>query len=128
VRISGSEDVYVTSNRRQLLLALGNLVLNSLQAFNSDRRHDLFINWNNNNGYVNLCLRDNGCGIPADELESIFELFFTARKDNDSCGIGLATARKIIEMYGGLIKVSSQFGDWTRFDIRLRAAMANHNE
>jgi signal transduction histidine kinase len=62
-------------------------------------------------------VRDNGAGIPPEEQESIFELFKTLNPEG--IGIGLATVKKIVEKYGGVIRVESAPGECTTFTFTL---------
>ena len=69
-----------------------------------------------------LAVRDTGLGIPARELERIFERF--QRGANvlgriAGTGLGLASARHIVEGHGGRIEVHSQEGAGSTFTVRL---------
>jgi PAS domain S-box-containing protein len=69
-----------------------------------------------------LSVADQGLGIPATDLERVFERFY--RGSNvagkiDGTGIGLAAARQIVEQHGGTISVDSQEGAGTTFTVRL---------
>ncbi len=72
--------------------------------------------------YVSICIRDNGIGIPADQLDSIFQLFSRGNnvKDYEGHGIGLATSKKIVEQHGGRIEVQSKPGKGSTFIITLK--------
>lgn len=62
-------------------------------------------------------VKDNGCGIPKEHLESIFEPFKTYKKEGT--GLGLSLSKRIIEAHGGTISVTSQKGQGTVFTIEL---------
>ena len=64
-----------------------------------------------------ILFHDNGCGIPADDLDKIFEPFFTTR--NKGTGLGLAISKRIIEQHHGTITVTSTPRKGTSFTIRL---------
>ena len=69
-----------------------------------------------------LAIRDQGVGIPKDELPHIFEWFRRARNVSTSvsgAGIGLANARQVVEQHGGTIDVESQEGVGSTFVVRL---------
>jgi len=69
-----------------------------------------------------VAVRDEGLGIPADELERIFERFHRARNVETrigGTGIGLAAARHIVDNHGGSLSVSSQEGVGSTFTLRL---------
>ena len=69
-----------------------------------------------------LQVRDQGVGIPPDELPQVFDRFY--RGSNvigriEGTGLGLASARQIVEQHGGSISVDSQLGLGTTFTVRL---------
>jgi signal transduction histidine kinase len=69
-----------------------------------------------------VAVTDSGIGIPAEELESIFEPFRRSSTTRDAIpgvGLGLAVGRRIIEAHGGHIEVQSQLGVGTTFRVRL---------
>jgi signal transduction histidine kinase len=70
---------------------------------------------------VVITVADSGCGIPAADLQHIFDRFH--RGSNvagiEGSGIGLASAREIIESHGGTIEVASEEGQGTTVTVRL---------
>ena len=68
---------------------------------------------------VVVTVRDTGPGIPDDQLEKIFEPYFTTKKKGT--GLGLAIVKHNIELYGGSVRVESELGSFTRFTINLPA-------
>ena len=77
---------------------------------------------------IAISVSDTGCGISENELENIFERYFTAssaRSDQgDSSGLGLAIVKGILDLHGSRINVSSGVGKGTRFDFSLPTASA----
>lgn len=73
-------------------------------------------------GFLAIAVTDNGVGIPANELSSLFDRFFRASTSEGiaGTGIGLNLARELVEMHGGTIVVESQVGVGTTFTVRLR--------
>jgi signal transduction histidine kinase len=65
-------------------------------------------------------VRDTGVGIARDDLEHIFEPFFSRKVGGT--GLGLATTARIVEDHKGTIDVLSQPGKGTTFTIRLPAS------
>ena len=75
-------------------------------------------------GQAILRVRDNGVGIGAEYLESIFDMFFQAQSGQQpvggGLGIGLALARRIVELHGGTIEARSEGrGRGSEFTVRL---------
>jgi two-component system NtrC family sensor kinase len=64
-------------------------------------------------------IADTGAGIPVEAVEKIFEPFYTTKKPGEGTGLGLFITRKIVELYGGAIKVRSLPGQGTTFFVRL---------
>ena len=71
---------------------------------------------------VEIAIRDQGNGIPAEHLTRIFDPYFTTKEKGS--GLGLATVYSIIKNHGGLIRVQSEIGKGTTFFIYLPASNA----
>ena len=67
---------------------------------------------------MELVIRDDGIGIPAEHLPHIFEPFYTTKESGGS-GLGLAISQNIVERHGGQIEVNSEVGQGTTFKIVL---------
>jgi signal transduction histidine kinase len=72
-------------------------------------------------GEATLCVRDEGVGVPPDELERIFDRFFRASTaaGRPGTGIGLHLVRHFVELHGGRVSVDSAVGRGSTFTIRL---------
>ena len=69
---------------------------------------------------VEICLRDNGMGIPQKALDKIFQPFFTTKPAGHGTGLGLSIAYDIItKEHGGTIKVATKEGEFAEFIIML---------
>ena len=62
-----------------------------------------------------VVIEDNGPGIPADLRESVFEPYHTTKERGT--GLGLAIVRHNTELYGGTVKIESELGKYTRFNL-----------
>ncbi|MFK8028813.1 MAG: ATP-binding protein [Gammaproteobacteria bacterium] len=78
---------------------------------------------------VEVCIRDNGCGIPKDIIDRVFDPFFTTKEVGKGTGQGLAIAHRIVtERHDGTIKINSEAGKFTEFKIYLSITSAESNE
>ena len=68
-----------------------------------------------------VTVEDDGCGIPEEEREKIFEKGYRKSKSSGS-GLGLFMVKEIAESYGGSVEVSKSEMDGTRFDVTLKKA------
>jgi PAS domain S-box-containing protein len=69
-------------------------------------------------------VRDQGCGIPPEAQEKIFELYYTTKGDEGGSGIGLAQTYQIMQWHYGSVEFDSIVGTGTTFRLRLPAAAA----
>jgi signal transduction histidine kinase len=73
--------------------------------------------------HVQIDFVDTGIGIPADELEHVFDEFFRAtnaqKSEKDGTGLGLSIVKQIVERHGGEISVESEQGQGTKFTVSL---------
>lgn len=117
----------VLANPSQIQQVLLNLLTNARQAMPRGGRLVIRLSQDAASGFVDLQVRDFGCGIPPEILPRIFEPFFTTKTGPDSSGkggtgLGLAACREIIEAHRGRIRVESAVGKGTCFTIRLPKA------
>ena len=69
---------------------------------------------------VEIRVRDNGTGIPADIRDKLFQPFFTTKPTGEGTGLGLSITYDIVtQQHGGNIAVDSKVGDYSEFTIRL---------
>jgi signal transduction histidine kinase len=70
---------------------------------------------------VQIDIIDTGIGIPAEDVEHVFEEFFRAgnarKSEKDGTGLGLSIVKQIVEQHGGKISVESQEGQGTKFTV-----------
>ena len=72
------------------------------------------------NGSLELSVRDEGVGIPRENREKVFNLYYTT-KENGS-GIGLATVFKVVQLHNGEIDFESEVGKGTTFTLKFPVA------
>ncbi len=103
--------------RIQLNQVFMNLLLNAAQAIEKEGRIRIKTYTNNSNVYV--CISDNGCGIPPENLPKLFDPFFTTKEVGKGTGLGLSMAYGIVERHEGRIHVESEIGKGSTFTIEL---------
>ena len=70
--------------------------------------------------YIEIEFRDTGIGIPKENLDKIYNPFFTTKPPGKGTGLGLSVSYGIIKKHQGLIDVKSEEGKGTTFIIKLR--------
>ena len=73
----------------------------------------------NDSGEVRCTIADSGTGIPAEELDRIFNPFFTTKQHNGGVGLGLSTSLSVMKKHNGMITVRSKPGEGTSFSLTL---------
>jgi PAS domain S-box-containing protein len=74
--------------------------------------------------FVSLAVADSGSGMPPEVLARIFEPFFTTKAEGQGTGIGLATVLRIVKAHAGFLRVESEPGQGTTFEVFLPRAVA----
>jgi len=96
-----------------------NLITNACQAMPLGAGQLRFESHSLGDSRMRLRVIDNGRGIPAEHLGQIFEPFFTTKSEGEGTGLGLSIVRNIIEQHRGEIRVHSEVGHGTSFEITL---------
>ena len=69
--------------------------------------------------YIQIEMQDTGCGIPPDQIDKIFEPFYTTKEQGKGTGLGLSVVYGTIKNYNGAISVYSELGTGTSFHLLL---------
>lgn len=101
---------------KQILL---NIVMNALQAMERDGGKLLVETVLGEEDKVYLVIADNGPGIPAENIDRIFDRYFTTKSPGEGTGLGLFVTKNLVESLGGEIRVTSRHGGGTTFTIML---------
>ncbi|MEN8141015.1 MAG: ATP-binding protein [Thermodesulfobacteriota bacterium] len=114
----GSE--WVKVDRRALQQVMMNLLSNAMDAMHHKRNAQLEIEASTSGDTTLLKIRDNGCGIPPETLQDIFNPFFTTKEKGT--GLGLALSQKMLSQINCSIGVSSIPDSGTTFTISIPKA------
>lgn len=98
---------------------LTNLLRNAVDAIQSGG--EIAIYAQHQNDMLHIKISDTGIGISKDDIEKIFEPFYTTKPMDKGCGLGLTIVSEIIKAYNGTIHVESSHGSGTTFFVNLPA-------
>src|SRR4029453_8736378 len=95
-----------------------NLLVNAYQAIEEGRRPgEIRLRTRRAAGGVAVEVEDDGVGIPPERLHRVFDPFFTTKEVGVGTGLGLSIAYNIIRRHGGTLRVESEPGVGTRFEM-----------
>jgi signal transduction histidine kinase len=120
------EDVPLIMGDAEFLRSVfSNLFINALQAMEGKGgKLTVRISPSDDGKYVQFEIADTGSGIAKENLEKIFEPYFSTKETGT--GLGLAIAHKVVEAHhGGTIEVESKEGEGTKFVVKLPAVSRN---
>jgi len=121
------EAATIRADGEQLEHVLQNLVSNACDSLRSKSAKDpafepeLVIRAARRDGRVEIEVRDNGIGIPREDLPRLFEPFFSTKSPGQGTGLGLSIAQDIVRAHGGAILVESREGAGASFRVVLPA-------
>ena len=117
VIVNGSSDVMFVGDYNWQLEALTNIVKNCIE--HTVENKNIYINWEENNFYTKIVIKDEGVGIDKKDVKHMFERFYKGKNSSEnSVGIGLALAKSIIEKDNGYVICISELGKGTTFEIK----------
>ncbi len=119
----------VSANPGQIQQVLLNLLVNSRQAMPAGGRLILRLSHDEPSGFVDVMVRDTGCGMTPEVMRRIFEPRFSTKSGPDESGkggtgLGLSACKEIVDAHRGRIRVESAPGKGTAITIRLPAHAA----
>jgi len=99
-----------------------NLLLNSVQAMPGGGEIGVALVYERDAGVVRVVFRDTGEGIPSENMEKIFDPFFSTKRPGEGTGLGLAICVRLVEEQGGSITAESVPGKGSVFTVVLPVA------
>lgn len=115
------EDLQVEADANKISVAISNLIRNAL-TFTNEGGH-VQVTVESVTGHVQVSVKDNGIGIPANDLGRVFDRFFQVEshliRRHTGMGLGLSVAKSMIELHGGRIWVESMEGRGSTFSFLL---------
>jgi two-component system, OmpR family, sensor histidine kinase SenX3 len=122
----GSNDLHVVGSHRQLVSAVANLLENAVKY--SDEGSNVMVEARNNAGWIEIVVTDTGVGIPARDIDRIFERFYRVdrarSRDTGGTGLGLAIVRHVVTNHVGEVAVHSREGEGSVFTVRIPVAQS----
>ncbi|MEX1106562.1 MAG: ATP-binding protein [Ilumatobacteraceae bacterium] len=128
IRIDVDEPVgfAVLGDRRQLVSALSNLIDNAVKY--SEEGSEVWVTSTRESGVIAMHVTDHGIGIPAKDLDRIFERFYRVdrarSRDTGGTGLGLAIVRHVATNHEGDVQVRSNEGEGSTFTLRVPEAVS----
>ncbi|MBP3716270.1 MAG: HAMP domain-containing histidine kinase [Paludibacteraceae bacterium] len=113
----GIEEAMVWSDNKQILQVFNNLFRNAIQAIPDGVEGLVRVDFQINDEATIISIADNGCGIPEENLQTIFQPNFTTK--TSGMGLGLSIVKTIVNLANGEIWVDSKVGVGTTFFIRI---------
>ena len=110
---------YVMANKEKLRIAFLNIVINAIEAMEAGNG-TLSISIEKGRGEHVVTIKDNGCGIPEENLSRLFEPYFTSKRNG--MGLGLAATLNILQSHKATIDVTSIMKGGTTFTITFPAS------
>ena len=101
----------------QINQVLMNIIDNAIFAIKDTG--DIYIRTMDDGKNVIVEIEDTGVGIPKENIEKVFEPFYTTKGVGEGTGLGMSISYKIIESHGGKIDIASEVGKGTKFTITL---------
>ncbi|MFC5457143.1 ATP-binding protein [Prosthecobacter fluviatilis] len=112
--------VIAQGDENYIIQILLNLVQNSLDALAGRPSPTILLKACETANGVDLIVRDNGAGIPKENLSKIFDPFFTTKQVGQGMGLGLSICFRMIQNMGGEVKIDTMAGSHTQFTLSLK--------
>jgi signal transduction histidine kinase len=118
----------VLADSMYLIEAISNLIINAFEAIGGKPDGKVSIQAHLEGDWCVLEIADNGIGIAPNELDKIFDPFYTRKITTKNWGIGLSYAKQIIKSHFGYLQVKSQIQKGSTFSVVLPVINSNTNK
>lgn len=115
-------------NQVQVVQVLTNLISNARDAVENEEHKRIEVRTFAQGDFVCVAVEDNGCGIPRDVLNRIYDPFFTTKEVGKGTGLGMSISYGIVQEHGGDLKVKTREGEGTCFTVLLPAVKSQLDE
>ena len=110
----------VQGNPQQLEQVVINLLMNALQSLPApERAVELATKWDRERDRAVITVRDEGCGIPRENLQRVLDPFFSTKLEKGGSGLGLSITNFIVREHNGVMTIESTPGAGTTVTVRL---------
>jgi signal transduction histidine kinase len=121
IALAAGPPVHALASPQEMKQVVLNLLTNALDSIDTGQQVDVRLQAERD--HVELIVADNGCGMPPDVLEHLFEPFFTRKRGGQGTGLGLSITYRIIADHGGRITAhSAGTGQGSQFRVTLPRA------
>ncbi len=105
-------------DRGEVRQALVNLINNAVQACRTQEKGRVTVSSKRmEDGMLQIKVKDNGCGIPKEDLENIFDAFYSTKEGGT--GLGMSSAKNITERHGGNLYINTTVGNGTEIILNI---------
>lgn len=110
-------EIWIRGDESRIQICIIDLLKNAKDAMELCNKREIKIDLKAENDFCSIYVQDEGCGVPEDIREKIFDPFYTTKEINKGTGIGLALVREIIRDHKGHISFETKVGEGTTFKI-----------
>jgi two-component system sensor histidine kinase VicK len=119
--LGDSDSGNITADKERIEQVIINIISNAIKYTDDGGR--ILVSVKPNDESIKITVKDNGIGIPKEDVEHLFERFYRVEKsrttDSGGTGLGLAIAREIVDAHGGKIKIKSKVGSGSEVSVEL---------
>ena len=114
------EDLFIKSEESYLEIIFNNLMSNAIKF--SNPKGMIYVGLKKEKQNYHITFKDSGCGMDKETGKHIFDKFYQGdtSRSKEGNGLGLALVKRVIDIIGGSIHVTSQIGEGTEFIITIR--------